>query len=291
MFFYSILLAVWKSSLYNLQSFWENAPSLIVVMAFFLAWAGCWFPIAALSAVFLNWKPNQPLKSEQKIPLLLSLYLLVPLIFWIITWLTKTPLSDYGFVTNISILSSVILGFSLGLFSLAVVFTCQLWLGWCKLEYTNIKQLPSILLPTLLIALFVGGIEELVFRGFLFTELEQDYSVWIAATISSLIFAVLHLIWEQQQTIPQLPGLWLMGVVLVLARFVDRGNLGLAWGLHSGWIWAIACIDTAQIIDYTDQISEWVTGKNKKPLAGVAGIVCLLLTAVMLWFGYQFNFV
>jgi membrane protease YdiL (CAAX protease family) len=290
-FFYSILLAVWKSSLYNWQSFWENAPSLIVVMAFFLAWAGCWFPIAALEAVFLNWKPNQPLKSEQKIPLLLSLYLLVPLIFWIITWLTKTPLSDYGFVTNISILSSVILGFSLGLFSLAVVFTCQLWLGWCKLEYTNIKQLPSILLPTLLIALFVGGIEELVFRGFLFTELEQDYSVWIAATISSLIFAVLHLIWEQQQTIPQLPGLWLMGVVLVLARFVDRGNLGLAWGLHSGWIWAIACIDTAQLIDYTDQISDWVTGKNKKPLAGVAGIVCLLLTAVTLWFGYQFNFV
>lgn len=291
MFFYSILLAVWKSSLYNWQSFWENAPSLVVVMAFFLAWAGCWFPIAALEAVFLNWKPNQPLKSEQKIPLLLSLYLLVPLIFWIITWLTKTPLSDYGFVTNISILSSVILGFILGLFSLAVVFTCQLWLGWCKLEYINIKQLPSILLPTLLIALFVGGIEELVFRGFLFTELEQDYSVWIAATISSLIFAVLHLIWEQQQTIPQLPGLWLMGVVLVLARFVDRGNLGLAWGLHSSWIWAIACIDTAQLIDYTDQISDWVTGKNKKPLAGVAGIVCLLLTAVMLWFGHQFNFV
>lgn len=291
MFFYSILLAVWKSSLYNWQSFWENAPSLIVVMAFFVAWAGCWFPIAALEAVFLNWKPNQPLKSEQKIPLLLSLYLLVPLIFWIITWLTKTPLSDYGFVTNISILSSVILGFSLGLFSLAGVFTCQLWLGWCKLEYTNIKQLPSILLPTLLIALFVGGIEELVFRGFLFTELEQDYSVWIAATISSLIFAVLHLIWEQQQTIPQLPGLWLMGAVLVLARFVDRGDLGLAWGLHSSWIWAIACIDTAQLIDYTDQISDWVTGKNKKPLAGVAGIVCLLLTAVTLWFGRQFNFV
>jgi hypothetical protein len=274
-----------------LQSFWENAPSLIVVMAFFLAWGGFWLPIAALSAVFLNWQPHKPLKSEQKIPLLLSLYLLVPLIFWIITWLTKTPLSDYGFVANISILSSVTLGFSLALFSLAVVFTCQIWLGWCKLEYTNIKQLSSILLPTLLIALFVGGIEELVFRGFLFTELEQDYSVWVAATISSLIFAVSHLIWEQQQTIPQLPGLWLMGVVLVLARFVDHGNLDLAWGLHSGWIWVIACMDTAQLINYTNQISDLVTGKNKKPLAGVAGIVCLLLTTVMLWFGYHLNFV
>ncbi len=287
MFFYPILIASLKSSLYNLQSFLENAPSLIVVMAFFIAWGGCWFPIAALLSMFLNWKPNQPLKSEQKLPLLLSLYLLIPFIFWLITWLTKTPISDYGLIANISILNSVALGFSLGILSLAVVFTCQFWLGWCKFEYANIKQLPSIVLPILLIALFVGGIEELVFRGFLFTELEQNYPVWLAAIVSSLIFAILHLVWEQQETKPQLPGLWLMGMVLVLARFADRNNLGLAWGLHAGWIWAIACIDTAQLINYTDKISDWVTGKNKKPLAGLAGILCLLLTGVILWFGYQ----
>jgi hypothetical protein len=64
---------------------------------------------------------------------------------------------------------------------------------------------------------------------------------------------------------PQLPGLWLMGMVLVLARYVDGGSLGLAWGLHAGWVWAIASLDSAQLITYTGTGSEWVTGKNRKP--------------------------
>jgi hypothetical protein len=288
-FFNCILIALFEPSVQNLQSFLENAPGLVVVMAFFIAWAGFWFPIAALLAIVLKWQPGKPLQPNQKLPLLVSLYLLAPLILWAAIWLTKTSFSNYGFLTNISILGSLAVGFGLGILSLVVVFVLQFWLGWCRFEESNIKQLPSILLPILLIALFVGGIEELVFRGFLFSELELNYSVWVAAIISSLIFAALHLVWEQRETIPQLPGLWLMGMVLVLARFSDRGNLGLAWGLHAGWVWAIACLDTAQLINYSDKVSEWVTGKNKKPLAGLAGIACLLLTAVILWLFYHLN--
>jgi hypothetical protein len=138
----------------------------------------------------------------------------------------------------------------------------------------------------LLLAVWISGTEELVFRGFLLTQLRQDYSVGAAALISSLIFALLHLIWERRETIPQLPGLWLMGMILVLARFVDGGSLGLAWGIHSGWVWAIASLDTAQLITYTGISSEWVTGKNGKPLAGAAGVLCLVATGVILWLFY-----
>jgi hypothetical protein len=77
-----------------------------------------------------------------------------------------------------------------------------------------------------------------------------------------------------------------MGMVLVLARFIDGGSLGLAWGLHTGWVWAIASLDTARLITYTGISSEWVTGKNGKPLAGVAGVLCLLATGLILWFFY-----
>ena len=87
----------------------------------------------------------------------------------------------------------------------------------------------SVLLPTLLIAFLISGIEEGVFRGFVLTQLRQDYTIELAAAISSLIFALLHLLWEQKETVPQLPGLWLMGMVLVLARWTDGGSLGLAW--------------------------------------------------------------
>jgi membrane protease YdiL (CAAX protease family) len=257
-------------------------------MAFFISWIGCWLPVAIVSALALNLQLGKPLQSEQKLPLLISLYLLAPFILWGINWLTNTSFSDYGFNVNISLLGSLGLGFVLGVLSLAVVFGGQFWLSWCSwqenVETRLIASLQSILLPIFLVAMFVGGVEELIFRGFLFTQLTQDYSVWLAAVISSLIFALLHLVWERQETIPQLPGLWLMGMVLVLARFSDRNNLGLAWGLHAGWVWAIACLDTAELITYTGKVPEWLTGKNKKPLAGAAGIVCLLLTGLILYF-------
>ncbi len=289
-FFLSILINLFQPSANSLLSFGQDASVLVVVMAFFIAWGVCWLPIGTFLAIALSWHPNKPLPPEQKLPILVSLYLLAPLIVWGIAWLTNTSLLDYGLVKNISILASLGQGFSLGVLGLAVVFLFQWASGWCSFQSSNPVEtraialtVQTVLLPILFIALFVGGIEELVFRGFLFTELNHDYSVWAAAVVSSIVFAVLHLIWEQQETIPQLPGLWLMGMVLVLARFVDGGCLGLAWGLHAGWVWAIACLDTAQLVTYTGKVSEWVTGKNQKPLAGVAGIVCLLLTGVVLW--------
>ncbi|OUL37615.1 abortive phage infection protein [Nostoc sp. T09] len=283
MFFVPILITFLEPSANTLLAFLKNAPVLVVVMAFFIAWVGCWLPLAVVIAIALKWQPGKSLQPEQKLPLLVPLYLLAPLIFWGISWLGLRSLSDYGFVGNISIFSSLLLGLSLGVLSIAIVFTCQLWLGWCQWQEANNKLVLPNLLPILLIALLVGAIEELIFRGFLFTELNREYPVWLAAVISSLIFALLHLVWEQRETIPQLPGLWLMGMVLVLARFADRGNLGIAWGLHAGWVWAIATLDTAQLITYTDKVSEWFTGKNKKPLAGLAGIVCILIAGVILW--------
>ena len=277
------LITFFESPVNALLAFMENAPALIIVMAFFIFWIVFWLPVAAVSAILLNWRPPKPLQPEQKMPLLVSLYLLAPLTLWGVSWLTNKSFSDYGFVGNLSTLGSLGLGFALGVVSLAIVFSGQFWLGWCSFEKKSFKLLLPILLPIFLIALLVGGIEELVFRGFLFTELAQDYPVWLAAAISSLIFALLHLVWEQRETAPQLPGLWLMGMVLVLARFVSGGNLGLAWGLHSGWVWAIATIDTAELITYTGKVSDWFTGKNKKPLAGLAGIICILGTGVIIW--------
>ncbi len=268
----------------TLQAFIEDASVLIVVMTFFISWIGCWLPIAVLIAITRNWQPTKPLQPEQKLPLLVPLYLLAPLVLWGVIWLSDKSFSDYGFVGNLSLLSSLALGFGLGVFSLAIMFTCQFWLGWCYLEKSNIKLIPSILPTILLIALLVGGIEELVFRGFLLTELERDYPVWLAATISSLIFALLHLVWEQRETKPQIPGLWLMGMMLVLARMADGGSLGMAWGLHAALVWAIATVDTAGLITYTGKASDWLTGKNKKPLAGAAGIICVLGTGLILWF-------
>ncbi|MGF1675420.1 MAG: lysostaphin resistance A-like protein [Rivularia sp. (in: cyanobacteria)] len=283
MFLSFILIALLEPLTNNFVSQWKDAPSLVVVMAFFLIWIGCWLPIGLILTKVLDWKPQQREQPEQKIPLLVSLYLLVPFVLLLTSWLTDKSFASYGWNGNLSILYSLFSGFSLAVVSLAFVFGCQLYFGLCSLELSNIKSVPSTLFSIMLVGLLVGGIEELVFRGFLFSQLEQDYSVLTAAVISSLIFALLHLVWEQRETIPQIPGLWLMGMVLVLARFTDNGSLGLAWGLHAGWVWSIATIDTLCLINYTGKTSEWITGKNQKPLAGAAGIFCMAIATAALY--------
>ena len=280
-FFMSILLSFLRSSANILLELLKHTP-VFLVMAFFMIWVGCWLPLVAILAITRHWQIHKSLQPEQKVPLLVSLYLLVPFILWGFQWLNLGSFSDYGLVGKVSIFRSLLLGFGLGVFILAIVFFGQICLGWCYLEKPHIKLIPSSFLTIFLVAWFVGGIEELVFRGFLLTKLEQNYSIWLAAIISSLVFAILHLVWEQKETIPQLPGLWLMGMVLVLARLADGNNLGIAWGLHAGWVWAIATSDTAGLITYTDKISEWVTGKNKKPLAGLTGIMSILATGAVL---------
>ncbi|HLO84703.1 MAG TPA: CPBP family intramembrane glutamic endopeptidase [Nostocaceae cyanobacterium] len=283
MFFLSVFLAFLQPLGNTLLVLFQDAPAWLIVVAFFMVWVICWWPLAAILAIVLKWQPNKPLPPEHKIPLLIPLYLLAPLMIWGANLLKLGSFFDYGLLVNLAILKSLLLGFGLGVLGLVVVFTGQYWLGWCNLEVSQRSLVPSSLLPISLVALLVGGIEELVFRGFVLTTLERDFSLWVAAIITSIIFALLHLVWEQTETIPQLPGLWLMGMVLVLARLADKGNLGIAWGLHTGWVWAIALIDTNGLITYTGQVPEWLTGKYKKPLAGLAGIICLLGTGVILW--------
>jgi len=71
-------------------------------------------------------------------------------------------------------------------------------------------------------------------------------------------------------------------MVLVAARMANQGNLGLAIGLHAGWILAIATIDTAQLLKYPDPPKPWLIGHYGKPLAGVMGIGLLLCTGLAL---------
>jgi uncharacterized protein len=258
----------------------------IKAIAFFLVWLAVWLPIAIPIALGLKWRPFNPLTVQQKLSLLASLYLLAPLLLWGFSRLDAFPFSDYGLHWQLSSLRSLGLGLGMSLIGLLLVFGLELKLGWVEWQRDRQAQLVAALAPTLALALWVGVTEELIFRGFLLNQFGQDFSPWVAAIASSVIFAILHMVWEGLETVPQLPGLWLMGMVLVLARWVDHGSLGLAWGLHAGWVWGIASLDTAQILTYTRNVPEWVTGIGNRPVAGLAGIVLLLGTgfALLPWF-------
>lgn len=264
--------------------FLKASNSLMKVVAFFIAWAALWLPLAIPLATLVKWRPPNPLALEQKLPLVVSLYLIAPLVVWGASWVDEASFSDYGLDWKFTVLLSLSKGLGLGILSLIGLFIGQWILGWLDWHFENFQRLGRSILPVLLLALWIGLTEELVFRGFLITELQQNYSRWVAAVLSSIIFALLHLIWEQKDTLPQLPGLGLMGIVLVLARWADSGSLGLAWGLHAGWIWTLACLDTAELISYTGKSPTWITGLGEKPLAGLAGFLCLLGVGALLFF-------
>ena len=255
--------------------------SWLEVFTFFGIWAVVWLPIALIVSQKIDWQPDRVLEPQQKLALLGSLYILAPII---IGWKIKAnnlSFADLGLSFDLDIFISLVWGLILALASLFLVFVLESVFNLVSWQFSNLKQLSSAFLLILILSLSISLVEESIFRGYIFSTLLKGNSYWLSAIASSIIFALLHLIWERKETFPQLPGLWLMGMILLGARLVDNNSIGLAIGLHAGWIWGLTCIDSAQLLIYHDNDS-WLTGINQQPLAGVAGISCLIFTGLVM---------
>ena len=273
-----------SSSLFieQLSISFKTFPSEIKITLLILTWFIIWLPIAIFVSKKIVWKPLEPLKPNQKILLLSSLYLLVPVLIFLILILDDKSLANYGLVLNYKFLIDFFLGLFISLLSLIILFKIEEKFNYLKWNFENKAILKKILLPTLSLVLWIGLTEELVFRGLIQTILEDDHNILIAAIICNVVFMLLHLIWEREETIPQLPGLWLMGMVLTEAKWF-YGSLGMPWGLHAGWILGISLLESAKLITYTDSAGNYIVGVKQKPLAGIMGILSLLITAIILW--------
>ncbi|MGB3405760.1 MAG: CPBP family intramembrane glutamic endopeptidase [Microcoleaceae cyanobacterium] len=268
-------------------------PALIKVLIFFLVWIGVWLPIAVVSAILLNWHPPQPLSPQQKITLLGSLYFVVPWLIWGVTVLEQQTFSDYGWSIHRQTVFSISLGLVLGGLSLGLLYAVIWKLGaidWQPSLNSDSQNSTALsLFVTLreivsvgLIAFWISATEELVFRGFLQFQLQQDYSLWVAATLVSILFACSHLLWNSQETLPQLPGLWLMGMVLTTARFCDPATLALPIGLHASWIWGITLAEQRFVSNPKTVLPQWIVGNINQPLASLSSWVMLLTLAAVL---------
>ncbi len=176
-------------------------------------------------------------------------------------------------------------GFAIGAAGVALLYGLQLGFGWGDLALTSINY-GRIVLEGLFLALLVGIAEELIFRGWLLFELEQDYAPTLALWVNGFLFALAHYIrpWSAiVETWPQFFGLWLMGLTLVWARRMpslpmsrmdrqrSKTSLAYAAGLHGGLVWAYYQVSVAGLIAPTGVVPLWVTGIQGNPLAGVMG--------------------
>lgn len=70
-----------------------------------------------------------------------------------------------------------------------------------------------------------------------------------------------------------------MGAVLMLARWADGGWLGLPTGLHAGWIFSLALVDSLHLVTPNLSAPRWWAGRPHQPLTGILDGLLLLATA------------
>ena len=116
----------------------------------------------------------------------------------------------------------------------------------------------------------VGFAEELVFRGWLWGELQLQLNPLPAAVAQAVIFSVLHTRFDQGWAIPLglLPGMVMLGLVLAGQRSKDGNLLAGAVGLHGGLVAGWFALQSG-LLSLEPSIPVWLMGPNYSPVAAL----------------------
>lgn len=136
---------------------------------------------------------------------------------------------------------------------------------------------------------FVGVLEELVFRGILFRITERALGTWPALAISSVLFGLAH-IPGSSATALAIAVTGVAGVLLTAAYLATR-RLWLSIGIHIGWNYTLGTIWSIAVSGHparegllTGQLSgpEWLTGGAYGLEGSVVTLGVLLIATVIL---------
>ena len=116
----------------------------------------------------------------------------------------------------------------------------------------------------------VGFAEELVFRGWLWGELQLRLNGIPAAAAQAVVFSVLHTRFDQGWAIPLglLPGMFMLGLVLAGQRSKDDNLLAGAVGLHGGLVAGWFALQSG-LLSLEPSIPVWLMGPNYNPVAAL----------------------
>lgn len=250
------------------------------IIVFFASLSILWVPWASIIYGFGYWSGQSELASTIA---LISLYVCFVAHAWFWgrwghAW--PKPFRSYGFVFGWRFVYDIVFALVFGLGLIATLFGAEVLLAWASLHP---KPLMAIVLEGFVVGLGVGFAEELLFRGWLLTELQISLSRPYAIFWSSVIFAIAHFIKppsEILRTSPQFLGLLLLGLILGSVRYfsITRRSftsLGLPIGLHAGLLWGYYIVDVGDLVRPSGHVSEWVTGIHGNPLSGALGVAIL----------------
>jgi membrane protease YdiL (CAAX protease family) len=235
-----------------------------------------WLPLAIPLYFLLRDDPN--LQTIVIMGLLFSEYLIL-LKFWGQKVYQENLLKRYGLTWTRKTLVYLLQGLSIGLIFVIIFFGFLKSLNFITIQKPELLLI-KVILEGLISALGIAFAEELFFRGWLLDELARDYQNKTVIFGNSFLFATLHFfkpLTEIMRTLPQFPGLFLLGITLIFAKKSHRNNLGICIGLHGGLVWGYYIFNVGELVKYSEAINPWIIGVDQNPIAGLIGITLLMI--------------
>jgi membrane protease YdiL (CAAX protease family) len=144
---------------------------------------------------------------------------------------------------------------------------------------------PAAGLPVALLLvgfLIQGGIEEWIFRGYVYRTLQERWPWWVAALVSSIGFGLMHAT-NSGVTAAAVGNIVLAGFLLCL--LVERsGSLWSATLAHAAWNFSVACLISLPVsgLQVSHLLRTAVTGPGMVTGGGFGPEGSLMLTALAL---------
>jgi membrane protease YdiL (CAAX protease family) len=242
---------------------------------------GGWLLARPLSLLTPHWRPDQVDLAGAVIALLLLL-LSLPLRLRRV-WGDGHPWQRLG-LTGANSAAHFLQGLLLATALLVPVAAVLLLVGLA--QWRGLPS-PELLANGLALLLGVGFAEELLFRGWLWGELELLLPKRCALGLQALVFALVHpwYLLPPLAGLALLGGLTLLGLALALLRRSQDGNLWGPIGLHGGLVGGWFLVQKG-LVEIGADAPGWLVGPGKgdvNPIGGLLGWLGLGLLLALEW--------
>ncbi len=232
-------------------------------------------------------------------------------VWWFLRWQGLANRTSLGFAVGTpTLLGTAAMGWLLGVAMLGALVAALLLLGVRVPETWGPQMAASLLekaVAALIGGLLIGLLEELFFRGALFSAIRRRGGLASAAAWSALLYAAVHFMkphglpadlaygwatnWQiftstftglpRWEHLDSLVALFLAGVLLALVR-ERTGHIGWCIGLHAGWVFVIQV--TRRATDGDDQAAlAFLTGGYD----GVIGWLGAAWIGLIIWLWWR----
>ncbi len=131
----------------------------------------------------------------------------------------------------------------------------------------------------------VGFAEELIFRGWLLSELSQRIGSRLGMIVQAGVFSLVHIRTESSifSMIFLLVGLFLLGLILSLIRKLDNGSIWCCIGLHGGLVGGWFFLNDG-VITISPEAPSWLIGFGGESANPISSLLAIMIFLAIIFF-------